>query len=196
MDREISRRVFLERAALLSGFVMTATAGLDAQPSATNRGPYPIEPAALLTVAAMAAQIIPTDQTPGANEAKVVDYIQKMVEASDRLQRLYVGGVKDLDARSQREFGAPFAKLDAEKEVAILKAVESSEFFKSVRNLTVRGYYSSAVGWAAVGYPGHGQPHGHRDFDQPPKVDEKPRANVAGNDEIIVAQSDSYPEGW
>jgi hypothetical protein len=90
--------------------------------------------------------------------------------------------VKELDAMSQHKFGAPFAKIDAEKEIEILKAVETSEFFKSVRDLTLRGYYNSPAGWRAVGYPGHGQPHGHRDFDQPPKLEagEKGQPDFAG----------------
>lgn len=168
-DREIPRRVFLERAAVLGGSMVLLQIKGDTQRLEASRGAHPVEPAVLLTLAAMAAQIVPTDQTPGAREANVVDYIQKQVEGSYELQKLCAAGVKEVDTLSQQKFGASFAKLDAEKEHEILKAVEESEFFKSIRALTVSGFYNSPEGWKSVGYPGMGQPHGHRDFDQPPK---------------------------
>ena len=165
MDKDISRRVFLERAALLGGVIASVSVDAGQQPAA-RQGPSRWEPAALMTVAAMAAQIIPADKTAGAEDAVVVDYIKAQVEASDTLMKMYAAGVADIDRASQQKFAAPFAALSAKREHEILVSIEKSEFFRSVRDLTVRGFYRSPLGWSTVGYPGMGQPHGHRDFDR------------------------------
>ena len=160
---------------MLGGSMMLLQIKGHAQPQEAGRDAQPVGPAALLTLAAIAEQIIPTDQTPGAREANVVGYVQKQVEGSDELRKLCAAGVKEVDTLSQRKFGASFVKLDADKEHEILQAVQESEFFKSIRALTISGFYNSPVGWKSVGYPGMGQPHGHRDFDQPPKDADTPQ---------------------
>lgn len=169
MDREISRRVFLERATALGVLMEAVSVGAGAQPPRAVDRAGLRDSAALPTLAAIAAQIIPTDETPGAREANVVDYLQEQIAGSQELQKLCVTGLREVDALSRQRFGAPFAHLDANHEVDILKAVETSDFFKVIRDLTVKGFYNSREGWRSTGFPGH-QPHGHRDFDQPPAV--------------------------
>ena len=56
-------------------------------------------------VEAMAAQIIPTDDTPGAREAKVIYFIDSALTTFDRdKQPVYVQGLKDLQAKTRELF--------------------------------------------------------------------------------------------
>jgi gluconate 2-dehydrogenase gamma chain len=114
-------------------------------------------------VEAMAAQIIPTDQTPGAREARVVDFIDRALATfeSDR-QSDYANGLKEL------------AKQTAAQQIELLTAIEDTPFFNLVRTHTVGGFFSSPVhggnygkaGWELINYDDaldHSPPFGYYD---------------------------------
>lgn len=119
-------------------------------------------------MAALVSHIIPTDTTPGAQEAGIAGYLEDEAEKSDKLRKLYDSGLQDLNRKSQTRFGSSFVRTTYGQQEHLLEEIANSEFFKSVRNLTVRHFYSSQVGWQSIGYPGMGQPHGYRDFDLAP----------------------------
>jgi gluconate 2-dehydrogenase gamma chain len=103
------------------------------------------------TLEAAMARIIPTDDQPGAREAGTVEFLDrylsgldfiyakpdgsgferlegKRAEAWQRriaiLRAKYVEGVKELDRRSQSQFGADFVRLTTEQQDRILAGVE------------------------------------------------------------------------
>jgi gluconate 2-dehydrogenase gamma chain len=103
------------------------------------------------TLEAAMARIIPTDDQPGAREAGTVEFLDrylsgldfiyakpdgsgferlegKRAEAWQRriaiLRAKYVEGVKELDSRSQSQFGADFVRLTTEQQDRILAGVE------------------------------------------------------------------------
>jgi gluconate 2-dehydrogenase subunit 3-like protein len=164
----MGRRAFLTGAAGWGGAL--AISSLRAQTPAVrppDRGAI-FSSEALATVAAIAAQVIPRNQTPGADDAHVADYIERQVTDSPRLQKLFLTGLKDLDDASRKQWGRQFAKLTPARQRTLLQSIQKSEFFRTVRVLTIRGFYNSPIGFQSVGYPGPGQPMGHRDFAQAP----------------------------
>jgi gluconate 2-dehydrogenase gamma chain len=126
------------------------------------------------TLEAIVARIIPTDENgPGAAEARAAHYIDRALTGPLASRKAaYVSGLAALDAYAQSSKGAPFAKLGARDQDAVLTDVEknaatgfrpnSAAFFDMVRTHTIQGtfcdpYYggnASFVGWDLIGYPG------------------------------------------
>ena len=130
-----------------------------------------LAPDAAADLAAIAAQIFPTDDLPGANEAGVVYFM-------DSALRTFMAGAKDpvlaglqaLNAKAVAvQPGARFAALPAAEQVRLLQAQEASPFFGTVRFLTIAGMFALPVyggnrgyaGWKVLGFE-------HRHFWQPP----------------------------
>ncbi len=118
------------------------------------------------TVSAVSERIIPTDQTPGAREAKVSEFIDLMVKETPELHAVYRQGLAWLDARAQQKHKLPFVKLPAAQQDALLRALAETKetspenepgakFFRSVRELTIDGFYTSRVGLKELGYTGN-----------------------------------------
>lgn len=122
-------------------------------------------------LAAIAAQIFPSDELPGANEAGVVYFM-------DSALRTFMAGAKEpvlaglqaLNASAAAvQPGARFAALPAAEQVRLLQAQEASPFFGTVRFLTIAGMFALPVyggnrghaGWKLLGFE-------HRHFWQPP----------------------------
>src|SRR2546421_1153388 len=123
---------------------------------------------------AMVARLIPTDENgPGAAEARAAHYIDRALVGPLRSARgAYAAGLAALDAYAQSAKGAPFTKLSAQDQDAVLTDLEknvasgfspnASTFFNLVRAHTIQGtfcdpYYggnANFVGWDLIGYPG------------------------------------------
>ena len=114
-------------------------------------------------VEAMAAQIIPTDATPGAREARVIQFIDRALTTFERDgQSAYTQGVKDLEAQTKQLFpnASKFSALTSEQQIQVLTAMEKTSFFNLVRTHTITGFFASPahggnlnkVGWKLVGF--------------------------------------------
>jgi gluconate 2-dehydrogenase gamma chain len=114
-------------------------------------------------VGAMAAQIIPTDDTPGAREARVLNFIDRALVTFDKDQQdAYTQGLKDLDAQTKQLFpgAARFSALSSDQQIQVLTAMERTPFFNTVRTHTITGFFASPVhggnynkaGWKLVQY--------------------------------------------
>jgi len=123
---------------------------------------------------AIVARLIPTDENgPGAAEARAAHYIDRALVGPLRSSRgAYAAGLAALDAYAQSAKGAPFTKLSAQDQDAVLTDMEknvatgfvpnASTFFNLVRAHTIQGtfcdpYYggnANFVGWDLIGYPG------------------------------------------
>jgi hypothetical protein len=128
-------------------------------------------------VEAMAAQIIPTDDTPGAREARVVSFIDRALVTFEReRQPVYTQGLKDLEAQSKQIFpnASRFSALTSDQQIQVLTAMEKTPFFNLVRTHTISGFFASPVhggnankvGWKLVGYDdslNHKPPFGYYD---------------------------------
>ena len=131
-------------------------------------------------VDAIAAQIIPTDDTPGAREAGALYFI-------DRSLRTWAAGAADPFRAGLSEFRAGFARgrgaaefadADAPTQIAYLTQVESTPFFGLVRLLTLVGMFvlpsyggnRDGIGWQLIGFDdthGYAPPFGYYDRDYP-----------------------------
>jgi len=167
--------------AATSGATLALNASVTAQAQTpAPAAPPPLEALETLTAAesdileAIVARLIPTDENgPGAAEARAAHYIDRALAGPlSSSRRVYAAGLAAVDAYAQSTKGAPFTKLAAQDQDAVLSDMEknvakgfaptSSAFFNLVRTHTIQGmfgdpYYGgnpNFVGWDLIGYPG------------------------------------------
>ena len=119
--------------------------------------PKALTPVQNQTVVALAELIIPQTDTAGATKANVNQFIDAVIaEAAPADRQKFLDGLAWLDARSQREAGAPFATATAAQQTALLTTLSSNQtptpddqpgvdFFKAVKSLTITAYYTSEI---------------------------------------------------
>jgi gluconate 2-dehydrogenase gamma chain len=112
---------------------------------------------------AMASQIIPTDDTPGAHEARVVFFIDRALVTFEKDKKnVYLEGLKELQAKTKELFpsASKFSALAPDQQIKVLTAIEKTPFFNTVRNHTVIGFFASPihggnhekVGWKLINF--------------------------------------------
>jgi hypothetical protein len=117
------------------------------------------------TVERLAALIIPSDGSPGAQEAGASEFIDFMVSSDPGVQYRFRYGLTWLDACARRNHGGTFRSLDAPQQEELLGRLayrdryragedEGRAFFKLVREYTLMGFYTSKVGLQQLDYPG------------------------------------------
>ena len=128
-------------------------------------------------IEAMAAQIIPTDETPGAREAHCVYFIDRALSTFARdNQAAYIQGLQELQAKTRQLYpnAEKFSALASEQQIKTLTAIEKTPFFNLVRTHTVIGFLSrpvhggnyNKIGWKLIGYDdslNHRPPFGYYD---------------------------------
>jgi gluconate 2-dehydrogenase gamma chain len=128
-------------------------------------------------VEAMADQIIPTDSSPGAREARCLYFIDRALSTFDKAkQPAYVKGLQDLQAKTQQLYpdASKFSALTSPQQIKVLTEMEKTPFFNLVRTHTVIGFLSrpvhggnhDKVGWQLIGYDdslNHKPPFGYYD---------------------------------
>ena len=123
---------------------------------------FTAEQARLLDAAS--AQIVPTDDTPGAREAHVVRFADHALATflKDRRPQI-TNALKALDGFSRGASGGKaFEDRDAADQLTVLKAFEKKDgnSFGVLRNVTMAGMFShpehggnfNRVGWKLIGY--------------------------------------------
>jgi gluconate 2-dehydrogenase gamma chain len=118
-------------------------------------------PAQGAEVEAMAAQIFPTTDTPGAREAQAIVFIDTALVtfARDR-QAVVTAGLVDLSRRAAAQGGHDFASLNGQQQIALLTAIQATPFFRAIRDLTVMGMFAAPqhggnfgkIGWKLIGF--------------------------------------------
>lgn len=117
------------------------------------------------SLSAIVEQLIPTDDTPGAREAKVVRFVDHSLAtfAASELP-LYRRGLTELDAAARRldPTARSFAALSGGAQIELLRAREAaaSPFFESVRVATITGMFANPeyggnfekAGWTLIGF--------------------------------------------
>jgi len=166
---EFSRRQFVALAgSAAAGVWLAATrseilaAGLHAMQASKFEA---LTPDDAMEIDAAAAQIVPTDSTPGAREARVVYFIDKAISAwaKDQKQAM-VSAAKELRSRAAKaQRGAKsFASLPSDKQIAVLTAMEKEkpQFFNAIRYGTIAGMLANPewggnyqkMGWRWIGF--------------------------------------------
>src|SRR5262249_11112488 len=113
-------------------------------------------------IEAVAAQIVPGDDSPGAPEAGVTFFIPRPLPTfSSRLPGDSRAPLAAFQAgyRERHPGAASFASLPAEKQIDHLKSIEQTPFFTTPRLLTLLGMFSlpayggnrDDIGWKMIG---------------------------------------------
>src|SRR5580658_3869187 len=114
---------------------------LHAQPSESNHFAW-FNPADAAEIKAIASQIIPDDNTPGAGTAGVILFIDRSLAGYDQdKQELYKRGLAETEAKRAEMFpgSKSIASLTAEQQISLLKAIEKTDLFQQVRLHTILG---------------------------------------------------------
>lgn len=156
------RRVLelLAKAAVASqfpGFNRWAFAAAPDQPKASKYQPQYFNTNEYHTIEVLTEMIIPTDETPGAREAGVSEFIDFMAAHGDEGLAPMRDSLKWLDHNSHGSFVSlsPVEREQLLRSAAHNKSeAQGQAFFKLIRQYTVMGYYTSRVGLEELNYPG------------------------------------------
>jgi gluconate 2-dehydrogenase gamma chain len=129
------------------------------------------DPASAAEVNAIACQIIPDDETPGADRAGVIWFIDRALAGYDEDKREpYKSGLGQMQSKRAELFpgSSSIAALNKGQQIQLLRAMEKTEFFQLVRYHTILGFFGhpmyggnrGEVGWKLVGveYSMHYEP--------------------------------------
>jgi gluconate 2-dehydrogenase gamma chain len=177
---DLSRRSLLQAivatiAALPVGWTEIARVAHESHAAAQLAGAAKISVLSVAEAAdieAVAAQIIPTDDMPGAREAGVVQFIDRALATFlSQLASDYRAQLAEFQTafREQQPGIASFASLASTQQVEYLMTVDDTPFFDTTRLLTLLGMFSlptyggnrNGVGWKLIGFE-------DRHFFQPP----------------------------
>ena len=122
-----------------------------------------LSPEQAAEIESITAQIIPSDETPGAREAGSVHFIDRALATFDReSQAVYTQGLKDLEAKTREMFSgvSKFSALTGAQQGQLLKSIERTPFFQQVRLHTVVGFFANPeyggnadkIGWKLLGF--------------------------------------------
>lgn len=91
-------------------------------------------------MAAFAANILPSDDVPGATEAGAVYFVDAALAGPfAAMHGLIKEGLADLDSRAAKRGAARFSALAPETQVEVMKEIEETPFFANARMLTMMG---------------------------------------------------------
>jgi len=111
--------------------------------------------------------IVPADDISGsATDASVPDFIEFMMKDFPGFQNRMRGGLMWLDHECQARFNSDFLSCSHQLRLQIIEDIAFPDmadenlnyavrFFTSLRNLTVTGFYTTAIGFEDLGYQGN-----------------------------------------
>jgi len=152
-QRQMSRRAFLNAggdaakgSCIILTMPMILTACGQANDARTSNNDFQLlSEEEVLEYSAISARIIPSNGTPGATEAGVIYFIDSVVADNREVEhQILKDGLVTLQIEGAAQFGvASFYLLKDEQQDQLLRQIESSEFFNTIRFLTVAGMFSS-----------------------------------------------------
>ena len=187
----LSRRSLMQAVAAIMTTAVTPLSWADvaaAVEQVRSGGPTPagaawsfLTPAEAADIEAVAAQIIPTDDSPGAREAGVVAFIDRALATFyAQLAGDYRAELASFQAafRAQHPDVQSFASLTPARQIEYLKTIEETSFFVRTRLFTLLGMFAlpeyggnrDGVGWKLIGFEDRHvfrPPFGYYDRDYP-----------------------------
>jgi gluconate 2-dehydrogenase gamma chain len=136
-----------------------------APPRPAHYQPQFFAPAEYAMVERLVDLIIPQDDSPGAKEAGVAEFIDFMVANDPEMAQPFRDGLKWLDQFAYSSAGTGFVHLETARHEELLSQLAyrkqhqpgqeaGRQFFVLIRRYTVMGYYTSRVGLKELDYPG------------------------------------------
>jgi len=124
------------------------------------------------TLRAIVDCLIPPDDYPGAYEAGVCDYLERLYQTDLASQLEFcAAGLDSIDTESRFRFAAAFQDLNSDQQSSILQAIETgnvftpwpispTQFFNLLVTTTAEGYYSDpqqggnrgSISWEMTGF--------------------------------------------
>jgi gluconate 2-dehydrogenase gamma chain len=177
----IRRRSFLKA---LGGSLAALFGGALSWIGCALPGRFRLNPAERDAIEAAAARILPSEDGSGADEAGVIEYIERALATSYHraLREPFRRGGSILNGLAQKNWNRPFAQLEPEDQDSVLSYVETgradtaefpaSRFFHRLVMLTLEGFLGDPIhggnrddaGWKFIGYtPGGPRPGACRD---------------------------------
>lgn len=155
-----------------------ATASVAAR-AATEKSPFRVlSPLEATEFEAIAARIIPSGDLPGAREAGVIYFFDIVLADIERASLDPMRkGLLNLHTDIREAYDtASFAALSKARQIEALQSIEDTEFFETLRFLTIAGMFCdpshggnrNSVGWELIGFEGPGgtqPPFGYYDAD-------------------------------
>jgi hypothetical protein len=128
-----------------------------------------LAPHTMATLVLMARDIYPHDRVPDRFYAAAVKVHDETSATDTAVRDAFEEGVAGLDVRAKDRGAGSYLELGWEADrVAVLREVEDTEFFQTVRSGLVVGLYNQKDLWPLFGYEGSSYEHGgylHRGFD-------------------------------
>jgi len=141
----------------LADVFAAATCSRDGAAAAATYRPRFFVGAEYETLARLASLIIPSDETPGAREARVEEWIDFLVSESDATrQRLYREGLARLAGLCRERRGGDLLSLAEAAQEDALRDLSAADpaFFHALKEDTVFGFYTSEIGLRELNWGG------------------------------------------
>ncbi len=171
MVNKHSRRSFLRQTGTAAGAAMVGlslpqflSACKDSTEARDQGAPFKTLTAAeAAELAAIAACIVPTTDTPGAREAGAIYFIDNVLGdgRADMLEPMRTG-LADLQTHVQSAHAgvSSFSDLDEHAQIQMLTEIQESAFFQNIRLLTLAGVLAhpsyggnrDKIGWKLIGF--------------------------------------------
>lgn len=137
----------------------------DARVRPADYHPQFFTPAEYVLVDQLTEIIIPKDESPGAREAGVGEFIDFMAASDPTIQQAFRDGLRWLNDQARQAKGTDFAMLPSGQQEMLLKSLAyrdhylagqeaGQQFFTLFRRYTVMGYYTSRIGLEELDFPG------------------------------------------
>jgi len=137
-------------------------AALSVRPASYH--PVFFSPSDYAIVERLAEMIIPSDDSLGAKEAGVAEFIDFMVASDPEVRYPFRMGLSWLNAHSERSAGKRFLELSAEQQSSLLEPLgykdkarpgeeDGRRFFSLMREYAVTGFYTSEIGFKELDNP-------------------------------------------
>ena len=165
----VSRRVILRGAAVAAPAAAVAAAGITITPEAVwAQGAKNLLPHTMATLVKAARDIFPHDHLADSYYVAAVAGWDSAAAKED--QRMMIeGGVARLDADAKDGFGLLYIDVPWEEQrLTILRANETTPFFKKLRSELIVSLYNQKAVWPKFGYEGASADKGgyiHRGFN-------------------------------
>lgn len=150
--RILNRREFLKTAGTVTAsvVVLSGTTTILAANKAWAMDLKVLDPHEAEVLMHMTRQLYPHDMLGDVYYAEVVEALDAKAAGEKVAPRLLKDGVAGLD----KAMGVPFLKLSRGYQLDVLKGIQTSEFFQTVRGHTVVALYNNKNVWADFGYQG------------------------------------------
>lgn len=128
-----------------------------------------LKPQTMATLIQMARDVYPHDRLTDAVYAKAVAGYDDDAAADPKIKEMVEEGCSNLDARAMADHNSSFVDLGWEEQrVAILRTIDTTPFFTTIRSGLVTSLYNQHGIWMEFGYQGASADKGgyiHRGFN-------------------------------